>query len=368
MYLQTLALQHFKNYSSAQFNFSKDLNFITGSNGSGKTNVLDAIHYLCLGKSYFNYSDINSVQHDHAYFRIEGIFTNTIRNELTCTFQSNNRKELQKNGVVYNRIADHVGFLPVVMITPYDQLLIDEGSEDRRRFIDNTISQIDHGYLENLISYNRVLQQRNASLKQFASTARPDRTLIDVFDERLYHFGKLISEVRDKYFSMMMPMIGKFYAMISDQSENIQASYESICKSGDLLSALHDSFQKDCATFRTNKGIHRDDFDFFMGGKSMKRFGSQGQKKSFLMALKFSQHELICSEKNKIPLLLIDDLFDKLDAIRAENILSIISKAEFGQVFITDTNENKILKFTVETQRYYHHFSIDHGITKLNDH
>ena len=361
MYLKTLSLTNFKNYPKTRFSFSKELNFLTGSNGSGKTTVLDAIHYLCLGKGYFHFSDQNSVKHAESFFRIEGDFLNEEIHRITCAFQPGNKKELQKNGIIYSRIADHVGLIPVVMITPDDQLLIDEGSEERRRFIDNTISQIDHSYLETLIDYNRVLQQRNAALKSFFEKRKIDRSLIETFDQQLGIFGKKIFSLRENYFSKMIPMMQEYYELLSNHQETIAAAYESVCRNEDLLSALTKSFEKDCAMQRTNEGIHRDDFDFFLNKKSLKKFGSQGQKKSFLMALKFAQYELIREEKNQEPLLLLDDLFDKLDESRSANVLQLISENGFGQVFITDTNEERIKKFIAETKKEFTHCFIRDG-------
>jgi len=362
VYLQTLLLINFRNYSKAQFSFSNELNFLTGGNGSGKTSVLDAIHYLCLGKSYFHYSDQNSVKHEENFFRLEGNFANEETHRITCAFQSGNKKELQKNGILYPRIADHVGLIPIVMITPDDQLLIDEGSDERRRFIDNTLSQIDHSYLESLIDYNRVLQQRNAALKSFYEKRKTDRSLIETFDQQLAPLGKKIFALRENHFSRMIPMLSKYYELLSDNQENVTACYNSVCRNEDLISALHNSFEKDCATQRTSEGIHRDDFDFFLNNRSLKKFGSQGQKKSFLMSIKFSQFELIREGKNRAPLLLLDDLFDKLDKSRASNILQLIAENDFGQVFITDTNDQRVRDFISESKKASVHFEIADGL------
>lgn len=355
MYLQSLSLTNFKNYQSKQFSFSKELNLLTGSNGSGKTNVLDAIHYLCLGKSYFHYSDQNSVKHEESFFRIEGHFLNEQAHHITCAFQTAGKKELKKDGLLYQRIVDHVGLIPIVMVTPDDQLLIDEGSEERRRFIDNTLSQIDHPYLETLIDYNKVLQQRNAALKLFYQKGKADRSLMETFNQQLAALGKKIFSSREEHFSRMIPAIAKYYELLSNNKEIVSAAYDSVCRKEDLLSCLNNSFERDCATQRTNEGIHRDDFDFFLNNRSLKKFGSQGQKKSFLMALKFAQYELIRDEKGQNPLLLLDDLFDKLDEARSYSVLDLIAEKGFGQIFITDTNESRIRKFISETQKSFVH-------------
>ncbi|MFI5135610.1 MAG: DNA replication/repair protein RecF, partial [Chitinophagales bacterium] len=254
-----------------------------------------------------------------------------------------------------------VGFIPVVMITPDDQLLIDEGSDERRRFVDNAISQIDHAYLEFLIEYNKVMAQRNAALKRFAEKRSTDHALIESYDQQLAASGVKIFEARKKYFGAMIPVIGNFYALLSEQAEEVTASYESVCSSESLLDSFRRSFEKDCATQRTNEGIHRDDFDFFLNGRSLKKFGSQGQKKSFLMALKFAQYELIRREKNQRPILLLDDLFDKLDERRAQNIFRLMNENGFGQVFITDTHEERVLNLLAQSEDSTTHYKISGG-------
>ena len=320
--------------------------------------MLDAIHYLCLGKSYFHYSDLNCVKHEENFFRIEGNFLNEEAHRITCAFQTGGKKELRKDGILYQRIVDHVGLIPIVMVTPDDQLLIDEGSEERRRFIDNTLSQIDHPYLETLIDYNKVLQQRNAALKHFYQKGKTDRPLIETFNAQLAALGKRIFHARDNHFSKMIPMIAMYYELLSNNQETVSAAYDSICRNEDLLSRLNNSFERDCATQRTNEGIHRDDFDFFLNNRSLKKFGSQGQKKSFLMALKFAQYQLIREEKKQTPLLLLDDLFDKLDEVRSYSILNLIAENDFGQIFITDTDESRIKKFISETPKSFVHCMI----------
>ena len=361
VFLQNLSLTGFKNYASAKLEFSPHWNFFSGRNGSGKTNLLDAIHYLCLGKSYFHSSDLNSVKHGENFFRLDAHFTNDEKYHVVCVYQAGAKKELKKNDVIYSRIANHVGLIPVVMITPDDQLLIDEGSEERRRFIDGTISQIDHSYLELLIEYNRVLGQRNAALKRFAERNVIDRELLDSYDAQLSASGHKIFEARKKYLDLMIPMIEHFYGTLSGAAEKVGARYESVCQHETILNALKKSFQKDSVTQRTNEGIHRDDFDFLLNGRSMKKFGSQGQKKSFLMALKFAQYDLIRKEKNQSPLLLLDDLFDKLDEERSANVFRLISENGFGQVFITDTHEERVMHLFKESRRAIVHYRVSGG-------
>jgi DNA replication and repair protein RecF len=362
VYLKTLSLTCFKNYTASKFEFSPALNFLTGENGSGKTNVLDGIHYLCLGKSYFHATDQQAVNHSGSYFRMEGLFINEREPvRIVCSYASGGKKEVSKNGSPYGRLTDHVGLIPVVMIAPDDHTLIDEGSDERRRFIDNTISQIDHLYLEDLVAYNKVLQQRNATLKHFAARRIFDGTLIEILNDQLASFGKKIFEKRETYLKMMVPLMEKYYAIICDQKESITAKYDSVFHRDELLIALKNSLEKDRQLERTTEGIHRDEFEFCLNNLPVKKFGSQGQKKSFLMALKLAQWELIKTEKDTTPILLLDDLFDKLDEIRSHHILNLIAEDSFGQVFITDTNATRIGNMVSGNSKEAKHFEIREG-------
>lgn len=362
MYLKTLSLTFFKNYAASKFGFSPSLNFLTGENGSGKTNVLDAIHYLCLGKSYFHATDQQAVNHAASYFRMEGSFMQQQEPvKIICNYVSGGKKEVSKNGLTYGRLTDHVGLIPVVMIAPDDHSLIDEGSDERRRFIDNTISQIDHLYLEDLVAYNKVLQQRNAALKHFAMRRRFDGSLIETLDDQLASFGKKVFEKRETYLKRMIPLMEKYYAIICDQKERITSKYDSVFHRNEMLAALKNSLEKDRQLERTTEGIHRDEFEFCLNNLPVRKFGSQGQKKSFLMALKLAQWELIKTEKDNTPILLLDDLFDKLDEIRSQHILNLIAEDSFGQVFITDTNATRVGNIVSGNGKEGRHFEIKEG-------
>jgi DNA replication and repair protein RecF len=361
VYLQHLSLSNFKNYTSAALDFRPGWNFVSGPNGAGKTNLLDAIHHLCIGKSYFHSSDQYSVQHEQRFFRIEGKFNPEHPLKISCAYATGVKKEVKKNEVIYERLADHVGLIPVVMICPDDQLLIDEGSEGRRRFIDNTLSQINHAYLEVLMEYNRVLLQRNAALKQFAGVNTFDAGLIESYDEQLASSGLKLFHWRSELIDLLGETARRFYSQLSREAETITVSYESVCRYSDLRVALRQSIQRDLLLQRTTEGLHRDDVAFLFNARSLKRFGSQGQKKSFLMALKFSQYELIKKEKNKKPILLLDDLFDKLDESRSEKIFRLITENGFGQVFITDTQETRVMKFFARRPGELGHFLVKNG-------
>ncbi len=362
VYLKALSITHFKNYQAASLGFSSSLNFITGKNGTGKTNLLDGIHYLCLGKSYFHASDQQSVKFEERFFRMEGDFQHGSEPiNIRCVYPLGGKKELSCNEVTCQRLTDHVGTIPVVMIAPDDQSLINEGSDERRRFIDNTISQIDHLYLEDLLLYNKVLQQRNAALKNFAVTKRFDGALIEALDQQLTAFGEKIFSKRVFYLEKISPLIEYYYHLFCEGSESIKTTYQSVFHRPNFNLLLKQVIEKDRQLERTTEGIHRDEFDFFLNDQPVRKFGSQGQKKTFLMSLKLAQWELIKSEKNKKPLLLLDDLFDKLDAFRSVKILKLISGPEFGQVFITDTETDRLAVERVGLNTAYKRFLITSG-------
>ncbi|MBA3647714.1 MAG: DNA replication and repair protein RecF [Chitinophagales bacterium] len=367
MYLTGLSLQNFKNYHATYFEFSPELNFFTGENGAGKTNVLDAIHYLCLGKSYFHGNDYQAIRHGESYHRVHGNFLSDNENfDIACVYQTGSKKELQKNNIAYSRMADHVGLIPVVMVTPDDHYLIDEGSEERRRFMDYTLSQTDHNYLENLVNYNRVLQQRNALLKQCGSRTFPDPSLIETFNDQLITFGEKIFKVRESFHKKIKPLIEKYYSIISGQSEEIFSKYISVFHLENFRSALIRSAEKDRMLQRTTEGVHRDDFEFYMDEKLIKKFASQGQKKSFLMALKIAQFELLKKETNKTPILLLDDLFDKLDEQRTNNILDLLKGERFKQVFVTDTNFSRVQEYISITKKQFKVFELQKSVRIMN--
>lgn len=362
MFLHSIALTNFKNYPFNKLTFSEGINVFTGDNGSGKTNLLDAIHYLCIGKSYFSSGEMQSVMHEKGFFRIDGNF---VRKEtpvtVAITFEPISKKIISKNGNAYSRIADHVGEFPIVVIAPDDISLINEGSEERRRWMDNTVSQVHHLYLEELLNYNKVLAQRNALLKQFSAKEYFNEQLLKALDEQLLKYGITIFQERKKFITEIIPLVQHFYEIISEQKEAISLAYESGLNQNEFYKLLMQSRDKDRALQRTTEGIHKDDLDLIMDKFSLRRFGSQGQKKSFLTALKLAQYEFIRQTKNTSPILLLDDVFDKLDKHRVKQMLQLISNPDFGQVFITDTGENRIEKLLDGSRRHFHLFHIKNG-------
>ena len=339
MYLQQLSVINFKNYAQAELSLSEGVNAFMGNNGAGKTNLLDAIHYLSLCKSYFNPIDSQQIKQGADFFIITGSFNRDEKQEaIACSVKRNQKKQFKRNKKDYQRLADHIGLLPLVMISPYDISIIIEGSEERRKFIDNVISQTDNQYLDELIAYNKVLINRNALLKTIASTGRYDPGLLEVLDEQLVASGTRIFEKRKAFMEEFTTIFNQHYQFISGDAELVSLMYESQLLQGDLAGLLKKSIEKDRALERTTSGIHRDDLQFSIHGMPMKKFGSQGQQKSFLIALKLAQYSFLTQKKGFKPLLLLDDIFDKLDDLRVTKLMQMVSNNNFGQVFITDTS------------------------------
>ena len=343
MYLQQLSVINFKNYQEAELVFSAGVNAFTGNNGAGKTNLLDAIHYLSLCKSYFNPIDSQQIKQDEDFFIITGVFNKNKQTEaVACSVKRNQKKQFKRNKKDYQRLADHIGLLPLVMISPYDTSIITEGSEERRKFVDNVISQTDNHYLDELITYNKVLANRNALLKLIADTGRYDPSLLEVLDEQLAGSGNRIFERRKAFMESFTAIFNSHYSFLSDGAERVELVYESQLLQDDFAALLKRNVERDRALERTTAGIHKDDLQFGIHGMSMKKFGSQGQQKSFLIALKLAQYTFLYQQKGFKPLLLLDDIFDKLDDERVTKLMKMVSNNDFGQVFITDTSVNRV--------------------------
>ncbi len=343
MYLQQLSVINFKNYAEAGLTFSDGVNVFTGNNGAGKTNLLDAIHYLSLCKSYFNPIDSQQIKQDADFFIITGNFNkNGEQENVACAVKKNQKKQFKRNKKDYQRLADHIGLFPLVMVSPYDISIIIEGSEERRKFIDNVISQTDNSYLDELIIYNKVLINRNALLKQIGDTGRYDPNLLEVLDEQLVISGSKIFEKRKVFMESFTEIFNNHYQFLSENAEQVELIYESQLLQDDFNNLLKKSLEKDRILERTTTGIHKDDLLFAIHGMSMKKFGSQGQQKSFLIALKLAQYSFLYQQNGFKPILLLDDIFDKLDDQRVTKLMQMISNHDFGQVFITDTNLERV--------------------------
>jgi DNA replication and repair protein RecF len=361
MYLKKLSLTNFKNYTQADYQFSDKINCFVGNNGVGKTNLMDAIHYLSFCKSYFNPIDSQNIRHGEDYFAIHGT---CIRNDdssdlIQCIQKRNHRKKFLLNKKEYERLADHIGQFPVVMISPYDRDLINEGSEIRRKYIDSVISQFDKLYLDGLINYHKALFQRNALLKSFSDKHYFDIGELEIWDEQMVTIGTELFEKRKDFLGRFIPIFRHYFSFISCDDEAVDIRYLSQLNENSFGSLLADSVDRDRSAQYSTVGIHKDDLEFMISGYPVKRFGSQGQQKSFVIALKLAQFDYMKGIKGYKPVLLLDDVFDKLDDLRVQQLISLVSENNFGQVFITDTSEERIRKI-------FDSLEIDHKIFKIS--
>ncbi len=344
MFFKQVTLTEFKNYASKNFQFNKRIVGICGLNGKGKTNLLDALYYLCFTKSYFARSDQINVRFGAEGFRIKGILLDKEKKNQTvvCVYRGNSRKEFSVNEIPYARLSEHIGKFPCVMIAPDDITLITGTSDERRKFIDSLICQIDTSYLDNLILHNRLLSQRNALLKYEALNNRRDDTLLDSIDERMISAGNLIYNKRNDFLAEIFPLVQHYYDLISGSSEEIHLAYDSQLNESNYKTLLKITLEKDRYTQRTNAGIHKDDIAFTLRSNLFRQTASQGQKKSLLFACKLAEFKILKQEKGFPPALLLDDVFEKLDDKRLKNLLTFIIEKNEGQVFITDTNEDRL--------------------------
>jgi DNA replication and repair protein RecF len=356
-----LHIIQFKNHSQTLLKFDKKIICFTGLNGVGKTNILDAIYYLCISKSYFNTNDNLNVLHEHDFFRLMGKLSNNNNDviEIVCKQPLNGKKEFLLNQSVYEKISEHIGKFPAVMITPFDNELILEGAELRRKFLDNLISQTNSVYLEKLMAYNKIILQRNALLKQFAKQQKQNFELLHTYDEQLIAIAPLIFSIRNKTIPLLQTIAQQKYGALCNNYEQITITYESDLKTADFKTLLQANLQKDLITQRTNSGIHKDDLRFEMNHQPIKKFGSQGQQKSFIISLKLAQFDFIKQTLNKNPFLLIDDFFDRLDAERADELMKILPAD--SQIFISDTDKNRLEKSLRKANKDFEIFSLEKG-------
>ncbi len=362
MHLRNLSLVNFKNYTQAELEFSNRINCFIGNNGVGKTNLLDAIHYLALCKSYFNPVDTQNILHNEDFSVIQGEFERNGKNEaIYCGIQRNKRKQFRRNKKDYPRLSDHIGLFPLVMISPSDSSLILDGGEERRKFMNGVIAQYDKTYLENVISYNRILTQRNRYLKNLATGDGKDTGMLDVYNEQLAGFGQAIFERRKEFVSQLVPIFSRFYIYISGGVEETGLRYESQLTGKQLIDLLKDGTHKDQVLQYTTEGIHRDDLEMLLGSFPLRKVGSQGQQKTYQVALKLGKFEFIRQVSGITPVLLLDDIFDKFDAVRVEQIIRLVSENNFGQIFITDTAEARMKSILERTGIEHKMFSISTG-------
>lgn len=350
---------NYKNFDSKTLDFDPVINCLVGDNGVGKTNILDAIYHLCFGKSYFNPVATQNIKHDTDFFVVDGEFEKEGRTEkIICSFKKGTKKVIKRNGKAYEKFSEHIGFLPLVIISPSDRDLILEGSDTRRKFMDGVISQSDKAYLQTLIKYNKVLTQRNSLLKYFVANHTFDPNTLAIYNEQLHNLGTEIHRKRVAFIDSLIPIFQKQYAHISEKDEQITLSYESQLSEENLLNLLEKNIDKDRALQYTSVGIHKDDLDFTIGGHPIKKFGSQGQQKSFLIALKLAQFHFIKEQASTTPILLLDDIFDKLDENRVSHIVGLVKDDNFGQIFISDTHADRTENVVKNIHQSYKIFTL----------
>ncbi len=359
MFLNTLSLINYKNFESQVFNFDSKINCFVGSNGVGKTNALDAIYHLAFGKSYFNPIAVQNIKHNSDFFVVDGHFTKNERLEkIIVSLKRGQKKVIKRNAKAYEKFSLHIGFIPLVIISPADRDLITEGSDTRRKFIDSVISQSDKNYLVALINYNKVLSQRNALLKYFALNNAFNATTLAVYNDQLCEFGTQIFEKRNAFLKTFIPIFKARYITISQSEEAINLTYKSDLLEHNLADLLNTNINKDKALQYTSVGVHKDDMEFLIDDFPIKKFGSQGQQKSFLIALKLAQFDFIKQQSGVTPILLLDDIFDKLDEYRVAQLINLVNHEDFGQLFISDTHPERTETIVKKTHQSYKIFKL----------
>jgi len=361
MILKELNIVNFKNIGEAALSFTSGFNCLVGKNGAGKTNVLDAIYHLSMCKSYFNLSDAQNIRHEEPFFVIQGKYEREGEElDVYCGVKRGVKKTFKRNQKAYNKLSEHIGLVPLVMISPEDVVLIDGGSEERRKLVDGIISQCDRNYLHQLIRYNKALQQRNSLLRSMAGKYL-DPDMIEIWNEQLAECGEVIMQGRSRFLEDFRTVFQDYYEQLSLGRETVVLEYKPAVAEGGLLDALHASLERDRLLNYTTAGIHRDDLVLNIGKYAVRKIGSQGQKKTFLIALKLAQYAWLNRMSGIKPLLLLDDIFDKLDADRVSQIVKIVGGEQFGQIFITDTNREHMDEILKMQKVDYRLFTVEQG-------
>ncbi|MDR2626874.1 MAG: DNA replication and repair protein RecF [Dysgonamonadaceae bacterium] len=361
MRVERLSILNFKNIEEAEMVFSPKMNCFFGNNGMGKTNLLDALFYLSFCKSYTNLPDSQLIMHDKEFCVLQGFYLlNDRPEEIYCGIKRKCRKHFKRNKKEYGKLSEHIGLLPLVMVSPSDTDLIQGGSDERRKFVDMIISQYDREYLHALIDYNKALEQRNALLKNELH----DDSLMEILDDRMAACARPIHAKRRLFLEAFLPIFKAFYRVISQDGETVNLEYESQLHHADLSDLLAGKRDRDRLLGYSTQGIHKDDFHFLLGDYLMKKIGSQGQNKTYLIALKLAQFDFLAKKGNALPVLLLDDIFDKLDALRVEQIVKLVSGDTFGQIFITDTNREHLDEILHKMNHDYRLFYVDRGLIK----
>lgn len=362
MYIEEISIVNYKNLKDVALTFSPRLNCLIGNNGAGKTNLMDAVYYLSFCKSFFNATDQININHDENFFMLNGSYQRLGSHEIvSCGLQAGQKKQFKRNAKVYKRLMEHIGLLPLVMVSPSDTNLILGGSDERRKFMDGIISQYNQNYLDDLLKYNRAVLQRNNLLKQFAAERYFDAELLSIWDSHLIEHGSRIHAERQKFIEKLIPVFQQYYSFISMENETVGLEHSSDLYSDSFENILKNSLANDRVAQHSTAGIHKDDLIFNLGSWPIKRLGSQGQNKTYLVALKLAQYKFIREISEMKPILLLDDIFDKLDRNRVEQIVKLISTDDFGQIFITDTNRSHLETIIEKMDTEYHIFNVSQG-------
>lgn len=366
MHIEDISILNYKNIRELKTGFSPKLNCFIGNNGAGKTNLLDAIYYLSFCKSFFNSLDQLNINHEESFFMLNGNYSRLDSDEeISVGLKKGQKKQFRRNAKVYKKLVEHIGLIPLVMITPSDDNLILGGSDERRKFMDGVISQYNQNYLDDLLKYNRALLQRNNLLKRFASERYFDEELLSVWDMQLIEYGKRIHEQRMEFVEKLIPVFQHYYSFVSQGNEKVSLVHQSGLYENSFEDLLKDSMQKDRAVQYTTQGIHKDDLVYYIGDFPIRKMGSQGQKKTYLVALKLAQFDFVKEISGLKPILLLDDIFDKLDQQRVEQIVKVVSGEQFGQIFLTDTNREHLDSIIQKMETDYRIFNVKEGKLEL---
>lgn len=362
MYIKKLTIINFKSLKQLDLDFDPKINCFVGNNGQGKTNLLDSIYYLSMCKSAFNPNDSQVVTHGEPFFMLQGNYSrHNVDESIYCGFKLNEGKKFKRNDKEYEKLSEHVGLLPVVIISPADTALIADSGDERRKYMNSVIAQFDKLYLNEVVRYNRVLIQRNNLLKTSAHNPQFNFDLVEALDEQLASYGTVIYEKRKYFIDQLIPIFQEHYARVSGKNEEVSLKYRSQLHNGNFVELLKENINKDRALQHTSVGIHRDDMLLTIGGFPIKREGSQGQQKTYLIALKLAQFDFIRQVTQIKPILLLDDIFDKLDIYRVSKLIELVANDEFGQIFITDTNPNRLSEAMLPSNLKYKLFAISNG-------
>ena len=365
MFLKKLSVINFKNLAQVELSFASRINCFVGGNGAGKTNVIDAIYYLSMCKSALTMTDAQSVRHETDFFLLDAEYSTASdkKESVVCSFKKGGGKALKRNGKEYEKLSSHLGLVPVVIVSPADTVLVNDAAEERRRWLNSFLSQLDKGYLAAIIRYNHVLSERNRLLKQFDG-GRSAGEIMEILDMQLVEAGEVVHHKRAEIVERIIPYVAEYYRILSDDSEQVELHYRSELNDTPFADLLAAAREKDRVNQFTTSGIHRDDMKMKIGGYQLRKYGSQGQQKSFLIALKLAQYSIVAEHTGEKPILLLDDLFDKLDMQRVERLIKLVSREDFGQIFITDCNKVRLEGILESSGQDYALFNVEDGKTE----